>query len=199
MLWFIVGSLISLLLSLICLRIRGFVAASLLWTNEQHEVCIEIGAQRIGLKRSRNYSAADFDLLPGLENYPRSLSLLYSILSRMKKAKKISSLILKLLIIQKLEWKSALGCDDAMGTALANGTLWGIKGSFASFLSSKSRVEKIDFFIRPEFSKKCFESRVHCIFRMRVAHIIFVAIYYLTLNTVGLCRQSIISIRNRWG
>lgn len=192
------GSFIFLILLLVCLYFKGFMAASLRWVNEQPEVCIEIGTLCMSIKRSRRYSAENLNW-PNLENTPVILASLNSALSRLNKIKKISGFFLRCLIIQRLEWKSALGCGDAMYTALANGTLWGVKGSITALLSSRSRIEKLDLFVRPEFSQKCFESRVYCIFKMRIVHIIFVTIYFIAHAIIGQCINSLNRTRNRRG
>ncbi len=195
---FFLVSFILVFLLLICVYIRGAIAARMIWANGQPHIFVELSNPRMGLKHSFKYSGHGL-ILPALENLPQLLSSLDKVITRLNHAKKMGSLCIKLLVIQELEWKSVLGCGDAMGTALANGSLWGFKGMLIAVVSSKTRVEKLDLMVRPDFTQKCLESQLHCIFKMRIAHIIFVTAYFLGLGLKRQIEESLHSLQNRWG
>jgi hypothetical protein len=91
---------------------------------------------------------------------------------------KISRMYLKYLLIENLDWRSSIGMNDAMKTAIASGSLWAFKGIIVSQLSNKSRIEKIFLNVSPDFVSSFFLSRLNCILKMRIAHIILIGFYY---------------------
>ena len=86
---------------------------------------------------------------------------------------------MKYIVIQDFEWKSVVGREDAMNTALANGILWTLKGMILGSLSGKTRINKFVLLVKPDFSQKHLESQLHCIFRFRIVHIILITAYIL--------------------
>lgn len=97
---------------------------------------------------------------------------------------KATNLILGMVVIQRLEWKSVVGVGDAMGTALLNGSLWAFKGWMVSIVSRKAKLQNLDLNVKPDFKGKNFESRLYCIFKIRIVHIIFMTVYLLVLISV---------------
>lgn len=87
--------------------------------------------------------------------------------------------VLRHLVIETLEWRTNVGMEDAMLTALVSGSLWAVKGTVISRLSSYSPIEKINLLVEPDFSNRWLRSQINCIARMRMVHIILVGPYIL--------------------
>jgi len=98
---------------------------------------------------------------------------------------KIFTLALKYTVVEKLEWQTVLGLDDAMNTAISTGSLWAFKGSFASLLSKKIRLQELVIAVDPDFLSRRLQSRLNCILKMRTGHIIVVGIYIVALKVRG--------------
>lgn len=95
---------------------------------------------------------------------------------------KILKVSLGYLVIEKLEWETVIGTNDAMYTAVISGYLWAFKGSFVSILSSASNLKKINLDVQSDFKSDTCWSRMHCILKVRVVHIIFIATYLIVLK-----------------
>lgn len=91
----------------------------------------------------------------------------------------------KYLIIERLDWSSGIGLNDAMYTAIGSGGLWAIKGVLVGFLSSKSRLQDINLRVEPDFNEEKAVSRLYCILKMRIVHIILITFYFLVLIVRG--------------
>ena len=81
--------------------------------------------------------------------------------------------------IEKVEWKSQLGCQDAMYTGILTGITWAIKGIIISLVSAGRQPEKLQLEVVPRYDQEIFISDLHCIIKMRIVHIIFIAAYML--------------------
>ncbi|HWP95798.1 MAG TPA: DUF2953 domain-containing protein [Syntrophomonadaceae bacterium] len=106
-------------------------------------------------------------------------------LSKLLTQSTIFKLILRFLILKKIEWKTLVGSGDAMKTALASGALWAGKGLLISELSFQGHIRDLNILVQPDFYQEIFESRLHCIFKMRIVHIIFVEAYILVQKARG--------------
>lgn len=91
----------------------------------------------------------------------------------------------KYLVIERLDWNSGIGLNDAMYTAIGSGGLWAVKGTLAGVLSSKSRLQDINLQVEPDFNEKKLVSNLYCILKMRIVHIIFIIFYFLVLIVRG--------------
>lgn len=92
---------------------------------------------------------------------------------------------LQYLVIEHLDWRSNIGLNDAMYTAISTGGLWAVKGTLVGFLSSKSRLQDINFQVEPDFNGEKVVSHLYGILKMRIVHIIFITFYYLVLIVRG--------------
>jgi hypothetical protein len=91
----------------------------------------------------------------------------------------------KRLVVEKLDWHSSIGTNDAMYTALGTGGIWAIKGILTGLLSSRTRLQDINLQVEPDFDSTRFNSRLYCILKMRIAHIILIALHYVVLTVRG--------------
>lgn len=161
--------------------IKGILEARLFWEDDQPCLTVELfnpwfKKRRLASIRS-SLSSLPAEVIASLGQYTKG-DLKERALAGMNKAR----LLLKMLVIQRLEWKSVVGMGDAMSTALLNGTLWAFKGWMVSWLSREARLKQLDLNVKPDFSGKSFESRIYCIFKIRLVHIIFMIAYLLVLK-----------------
>ncbi len=89
------------------------------------------------------------------------------------------------LVIERLDWSSGIGLNDAMYTAIGSGGLWAVKGMLVGFLSSKSRLQDINLQVEPDYSGEKVVSHLNCILKMRIVHIILITFYFLVLIVRG--------------
>jgi len=87
--------------------------------------------------------------------------------------------ILAFTVIEKLQWESTVGGRDAMFTALDAGIFWAVKGMIVAYISHISELEQVKLAVQPDFQKPIFFSKINCILKMRIVHIITIAIYIL--------------------
>lgn len=92
---------------------------------------------------------------------------------------------MKRMVVERLDWKSYIGLDDAMFTALSSGGLWAVKGIITGVLSSKTRLQDINLQVEPDFNSDKLVSHIYCILKMRIVHIILIAFYFLVLTVRG--------------
>lgn len=92
---------------------------------------------------------------------------------------------MKRMVVERLDWKSYIGLDDAMFTALSSGGLWAVKGIITGVLSSKTRLQDINLQVEPDFNSDKLVSHLYCILKMRIVHIILIAFYFLVLTVRG--------------
>lgn len=88
-------------------------------------------------------------------------------------------------VLETVEWKTRIGINDAMYTAIISGFLWSVKGTLISKASSKTRLQKVLINVQPDFSRASIKSRLVCIFKLRIVHIIIIAIYAYCLKVRG--------------
>lgn len=87
--------------------------------------------------------------------------------------------VLTFTVIEKLQWESTVGGRDAMFTALDTGIFWAIKGMVVAYVSHNSKLEQVQLAVEPDFQKPIFFSKINCILKMRIVHIITIVIYIL--------------------
>lgn len=93
--------------------------------------------------------------------------------------------ILKYLVVEKIDWKTNIGLQDAMYTGIGTGNLWAFKGILVSLISINSRLEKLHLEVIPDFNEQIFRSDLSCIISMRIVHIIFIRVYLFFLIVRG--------------
>lgn len=85
-------------------------------------------------------------------------------------------------IIEKIEWKTRIGTDDAMYTAVITGLIWTVKGAVIGKISKKSQLQSLNINVQPDFNKAAITSKLICILKMRIVHIIIIATYAFVLK-----------------
>jgi hypothetical protein len=80
-----------------------------------------------------------------------------------------------------LNWRTVMGLDDAMYTALATGALWSFKGWMLALVSCLSRLHKPRIEVVPDFGSRKMESTFHCeaLFRLAFLLVIMPVVYVL--------------------
>ena len=163
------------------ISIRGILEARLFWENDQP--CLNVELFNPWFKKRRlvrvksSLSNLPVDGLISLCQSSRA-DLVERTLAGIDKVRRM----LKMLVIQRLEWKSVAGMGDAMDTALLNGCLWAFKSWVVGWVSRQTRLQELALNVKPDFSGKSLESRLYCIFKIRLAHIIFMIVYLLALK-----------------
>lgn len=173
-----ISAALILVAASVFIKIKGILEARLFWENDQP--CLSIELSNPWFKTHRLASVKSGQPLEGL--FTLFLSPKAELIKRTMELINKSRLLLGMMVIQRLEWRSVVGMGDAMGTALLNGALWAFKGWVVSWLSRHANLKKLDLNITPNFSEKSFESRLYCIFKIRLAHIIFMTVYLLVLK-----------------
>lgn len=92
---------------------------------------------------------------------------------------KVLRVAIRYIIIDKFSWRTRVGLDDAMYTALAAGSIWAFKGSLLSFLSTRKQLKLFTIEVQPDFSSQILTTHLNCILKVRIGHIILVDIFLL--------------------
>ncbi len=90
---------------------------------------------------------------------------------------KMISILCKHLYIQEFKWHTIIGTGDAMYTALSFGSMWALKGTLISLFTCLSTAKTVIVDIQPDFDNNRIYSDFHCIFKLRIVHIMLIAIH----------------------
>jgi len=126
-------------------------------------------------------------------NPGESLKGLFSKLELIPEYFSLLNRVLRYMVVKRVDWRTSLGLDDAMNTALSSGGLWALKGIIISVLSSKSSIEDLILDVQPDYANIGLGSRFECIFKLRLVHIIIIGIYLLSF----LIKRNIKLLSNR--
>lgn len=90
--------------------------------------------------------------------------------------------------IKILKWRTVVGLDDAMYTALTVGALWSFKGWVLALLSCLGRLHKQQIEVAPNFGGRKVESTFHCNVLLRLAPLLVImpVVYVLFRRTSSL-------------
>lgn len=88
----------------------------------------------------------------------------------------------KYININELRWYTVIGTGDAMYTALAVGSMWSLKAMLIAAISQGSPSEKLFINIQPDFEKQRIYSELNCIFKLRMVHIMLIAVHIIWLK-----------------
>ena len=78
---------------------------------------------------------------------------------------------------EEFQWNTKLGTGGAAGTAIAAGSLWGLKGSLMALVAGHvefSHPPQIQ--VTPDFAASGLQTFLHCIFRIHIGHAIIVGL-----------------------
>lgn len=83
--------------------------------------------------------------------------------------------------LEALTWETRLGVNDAAATGLWVGTIWALKGAVITFLQSRFPVDerKCSITVSPYFNHEYFSTFFHCIFTIRLVHVMNVQLKLL--------------------
>lgn len=82
-------------------------------------------------------------------------------------------------VLEEFKWHSDLGLGDAAETGWAVGALWTLKGTFLGWFYNKIEFGvPPDLLIEPQFEGRKVRTAFSCIFRFRLAHIIFAGLIF---------------------
>ena len=76
--------------------------------------------------------------------------------------------------MQRIEWKTWLGADDAMFTGIGAGLVWALKGFVVSNLTRICKVEAMNIEVNPDFRTTRYSTQLYCIFKIRLVHYIYI-------------------------
>ncbi len=93
--------------------------------------------------------------------------------SRVKKF--LARQFLRQLVAQRVMWRTWLGLDDAMLTAVGSGAVWGIKGAAISQFKRIIIIKACKLEVNPDFYALRCTSQLDCIFKIRLVHYIYIA------------------------
>ncbi len=178
------------LLALMFLYVKVQIAARLAHDGDSRLIIIEIVSGFNKQKKEFRYDDLDLNISSlltilrqennrGGTDWKKSFQVLPNTLFQLQDYFKILNLVLRYIVVEKLDWRTALGLNDAMNTAVSTGSLWAFKGIFVSILSSRSHLKDLIINVEPDFSTSRFWSRLDCILKMRIVHIIIIGIYAL--------------------
>jgi len=97
----------------------------------------------------------------------------------------LGRLFFKHMAVEKLDWRTRLGLDDIMYTAVACGGIWTAKGTITGMIGSFSRLHDLNLEVEPDYLHKEISSSLFCILKMRIVYIMFIICYILLLYVRG--------------
>ncbi len=86
--------------------------------------------------------------------------------------------------VRIVNWRTVLGLDDAMNTALAVGVLWSFKGWILALVSCLSHPRETHIKVVPGFGDRTIESICHCEVLFRPAYLILVPMILILLRRI---------------
>jgi hypothetical protein len=105
-------------------------------------------------------------------------------LAFLRRYRRVFRKLLKSVRIRQVNWTTEIGLGDPAGTGIAAGLLWGIQGYIYKVLQSKvGPVERRPrLLVLPCFDSTCFRLDFHCIFDLRIGHIIIAGLNFVKLR-----------------
>lgn len=76
--------------------------------------------------------------------------------------------------VKVINWRTVVGLEDAMYTALAAGALWSFKGWILALVSCLTRLHEQQIEVVPSFGGRMVESICHCEVLFRMVHLLVV-------------------------
>jgi hypothetical protein len=148
------------------------------------------------LKNKDDRMQVIFSILRGLITYRYSLSdqweerkrkpapeqsLLDAITDKLDNLKEVFGLIVKIrcylrknILLRQFMLDVAVGTGDAFYTGLLTGVVWAAAGSLTSYIATSFKTLGKCVNVVPDFDEKKFEVELHCIFNIKLVHIIVV-------------------------
>ncbi|PLR98148.1 hypothetical protein CVD19_05995 [Bacillus sp. T33-2] len=90
---------------------------------------------------------------------------------------KIVRHFLKKVEVRNLEWHTGVGAGNAAHTAILCGSFWAVKGGIMGLISNYMRLKDMPVLnVCPNFHQALSQTRLTCIFHLRLGHAIFAGI-----------------------
>ncbi|HWI55239.1 MAG TPA: DUF2953 domain-containing protein [Desulfobacteria bacterium] len=92
--------------------------------------------------------------------------------------------LLKSIRCYQLKWITQIGLEDPADTGMIIGLIWSVKGFMYRVFQSNvgSMEQKPEFCVIPNFGSSCLKLDFHCIFDMRIGHIIIAGLKFVKLR-----------------
>lgn len=76
--------------------------------------------------------------------------------------------------LEALTWETRLGTADAAVTAMLTGLVWSVKGTLVTTMQARFPLvaERSSITVSPAYHQACFSTFFHCIFSIRLVHVI---------------------------
>lgn len=114
------------------------------------------------------------------------------LLLRIDMFKKSIRRFFKHVYVEEYSWTTLIGTGEAKNTGIVSGIFWGIKNYFIGLLSAYAKLEQMPkLSITPEYNKKIFSTRIDCIIKFKMGHVILLGIRLIFKYIIG-------GIKNVW-
>ncbi|MGI5922266.1 MAG: DUF2953 domain-containing protein [Syntrophomonadaceae bacterium] len=183
-----IGSLVLMLLILLAIIIilhsyyKVQVIVNLASQKSEQVLAIEIIPPRFRPRRQYHYSRQDLidivqkSLVFKLDPTRR----VFGFIIRTKYP--VHRLVSRYTIMEKIDWKTRVGVNDAMYTGITTGLIWALKGIVVSMAGHRSRLQSLSIDVQPDFAQAVVNSRLICILKIRIVHIIIIFSYAFALK-----------------
>lgn len=84
--------------------------------------------------------------------------------------------------VDKLEWETEIGFEDAAATGIISGLMLITKGSLISFLTDKYRLKTAKINVVPVFNRHYLKTNIHCIIHFKPGYAIIAAVKVLLVK-----------------
>ena len=91
-----------------------------------------------------------------------------------KKRRWLARIMRSVFNVKVVNWRTVVGLEDAMYTALAAGALWSFKGWMLALVSCLTRLHEQRIEVVPSFGGRMVESICHCEVLFRLVHLLVV-------------------------
>jgi len=94
-------------------------------------------------------------------------------------------MLMSRMVLERLKWRTSLGLDDPMNTALVCGGIWAFKGNFMGLISHFTSLEHVELGVEPVYNQTGFSSQLDSIFKIRIVYIMLIIIYASFISVRG--------------
>ena len=99
-----------------------------------------------------------------------------------KKYKTVGIYMKNKTVIDLMNWDSEIGVDEANVTAIITGVAWALKSNIFALTKKYFAVNKSSINIVPNYNRISFKTNLHCIIKVKIAHIINASIKLLAIK-----------------
>lgn len=167
MLWILIALLLLIIIIVLSILLSPLrLAFASIYNEDQQSVYIEATLFGIRILHREMDFDEQMDHEDATHHYIQSLK-------KVKKAFPIYKKFAHKVRIKKLSWETNIGTGDAPTSGIASGGLWSVKGIICGQIANFFTLEtKPELSVSPDFQKPVFDSRMHCIGKVRVGQAI---------------------------